>query len=281
MIEFLKKIFSYRIEFNFLLNPLMGIHITALKDYQGVTDVKREIPIIVSLSSTRENYKELPITIYSLLNQTLKPDRIILWLDEDYEDLTYLPYEISQFIKNGLEIKFVKNKGLYTQTYYPLKNFSDSIIVTANDSIYYQKNWLKNLYLSYIAHSSDIQVDKALMVDLNKSFKKWNFIRVKNCASFLHFPIGKYGVLYPPNCFKKEVLREDVYSKKIKDNCDLWYWVMALVHDKKIRVVENSTKLIISTNLIKSFCRNKVSIDFDSQLKLLISLYGQKILNKL
>ena len=41
--------------------------------------------LIVSLTSYPKRFDILPITIQSLLNQTVKPDRIILWLyEKDY-----------------------------------------------------------------------------------------------------------------------------------------------------------------------------------------------------
>ena len=147
--EFFSKILSFKFTTKGFLNPFIGLQINSIGDYKGVNELKREVPLIISLSSTREHFGELPITIYSLLNQSLKPDRIILWLDKEYEDLINLPYEITQFIKNGLEIKFVDRLGAYTNFYYSIKDFSDSVIVYAEDNIYYPNNWLKKLYLSY------------------------------------------------------------------------------------------------------------------------------------
>ena len=41
--------------------------------------------LVVSLTSYPSRFNILPITIQSLLNQTVKPDRIILWLyEKDY-----------------------------------------------------------------------------------------------------------------------------------------------------------------------------------------------------
>ncbi|MCQ2744253.1 MAG: glycosyltransferase family 2 protein, partial [bacterium] len=118
-----------------------------MKNLSGINNgdfshLKRENKIIVSLTSYRERFKKLPITIYSLLNQTLKPDKIILWIDNETEDLTTIPYEITRFIKNGLEIRFVKDIKSYTKAIYAFKEYTDSIIVTADDDIYYRKNWL-------------------------------------------------------------------------------------------------------------------------------------------
>ena len=53
-----------------------------LASYSGVNELKRETPLVVSLTSYEERFEDLTISIYSLLNQSIKPDRIILWLSD-------------------------------------------------------------------------------------------------------------------------------------------------------------------------------------------------------
>lgn len=287
MIKQFKKICSYKFHVKCLINPFLKYQISAMENYSGVNEnQKREPEIIISLTSYRERFKDLPATLYSLLNQSLKPDRIILWLNEEYEELTNLPYEITQFIKNGLEIKFVKDLGPYTKAIYSFKNYNNSIIVTADDDIYYPKNWLKKLYLSYIAHPKDIHVHRAHKVDLNLPYEKWEKHVVAETAEYGNFLTGVGGVLYPPCCFSKEVLREDIFLTQAPTADDIWFWVMALIHNRRIRVVNNHLKTLIATNIFQQLfsetlynknCNGKN----DEQLKNLLKYYRQNIEIKL
>lgn len=288
--ETIKRIFNYRFHLRWLLNPFIDFQINHLGDYPGTNSIKRETQIIVSLTSYRERFSDLPKTIYSLLNQSTKPDRIILWLDEECEDLTYLPYEITQFIKNGLEIQFVKDIGSYTKVIYAFKEFNNSIIVTADDDIYYPKDWLKKLYISYISHPEDIHVHRAHRVRLENGclvpYEQWQKHINEESASFDNFLTGVGGVLYPPHCFSKEVLRNDVFLKNAPKADDIWFWIMALVHNRKIRVVVNHIKNLTSVNLINQLFKNNLYKNNklggnDKQLRNLMKLYGQNILNKL
>ena len=286
MIKCLKRIFSYRFHLRGLFDPFIWIHIAALKNYPGVLRKHREVPIIVSLTSYEERFQDLPKALYSLLNQSIKPDRIILWLNEELKDTTSLPYEITQFVKNGLEIRFVKDIGPYTKAIYTFKEFRDSIIVTADDDIYYPKDWLKKLYLSYVAYSDDIQVHRAHRVDLEKPYEKWEKHVKEESARFDNFLTGVGGVLYPPNCFSNEVLREDVFIKNAPKADDIWFWIMALVHNRKIRVVDNHIKSLTCVSLFSQLFKNNLYKDNkkggnDSQLEKLMKLYGQNILSKL
>lgn len=283
---FFKRIFTYKFHIKGLFNPFINLQINSLGDYRGVTEIKRETPLIISLTSYTERYKDLPKTLYSLLNQSIKPDRIILWLDEEKNDLLSIPYEVSQFIKNGLEIRFVKDLRSYTKSIYAFKEFSDCIIVNADDDIFYPKNWLKALYLSYIAHPSDIQVHRAHRVNLSKPYEKWDKHVKEESARYDNLLTGVGGVLYPPNCFTKEILRKDIFLKYASTADDIWFWVMALVHNRKIRVVKNHIQTLTVNNIFtqlfaKTLYRQNRKGANDEQINNLMKFYGRNILNKL
>ena len=269
------------------INPFIFDEIGRMGECSGINDgMNRETPLIVSLSSSKKNYKNLPVTLFSLLNQSLKPDKIILWLDEEADDLTTLPYEITRFIKNGLEIKFVKNLNLYTNTICALDEFQKSIVVTACDNVYYRHDWLKNLYYSYIVSPNDIHIHRAFEVKVkDKSFapvKEWEFCVNSETAKYTNFPVASEGILYPPNCFKNEVFRSDVFLKYANDNDTIWFWIMAVVNNKKFRVVKNHNKSSIVLNIFDYLSERKAErLSFDFQLKSLMQFYGQNVAGKL
>lgn len=225
----------------------------SLGNYKGINALKREVQLVVNLSSERKNFNALKITLYSLLNQSLKPDRIILWLDEDTEDLNTLPYDITQFIKNGLEIEFRKELGKYTDTFYPLKELFSSVNVKASPYIYYPADWLKKLYLSYIAHPDDIHAHR---IDEN-------------------FIISTFGVLYPPNAFTKEALRKDIFLKNAPTSPDVWFSIMAAIHNRRVRIVKNPVKIFLPLKFNKNDERRKE--EFNNLMK----FYSANVKNKL
>lgn len=280
----IKQIYSFNIKEKLFFNPFIGFEISSLGNYQGVNiGIKRSIPVIVSLSATSDDYKNLPITLYSLLNQTMKPDRLILLISED-EDLQSLPYEITQFVKNGLEIRFVKNLNLYTTAYYAIKEAPYAVNLISKNGFFYNKNWLKNLYSSYIRYSDDIQVSKAIEIKYNSkeilSSKFWNKVTSTD-AKYSYIMDLNEDMLLPPNCFSKDFLREDIFSKFAPTNPELWYWVMALVNGRKLRTVKNAIKYPILNNFSQLI---KEKYDYDSidyELKELLKFYNQNIMNKL
>lgn len=284
--DVLKRIFTYRFQVRGLFNPFIQMQINSLGDYKGINCIKREVPVIVSLTSYPERFNDLPKTLYSLLNQSLKPDKVILWLDEDLKSLNSIPYEITRFIKNGLDIEFRKDISSYTKAIYALKEYPDTIIVTADDDIYYPEDWLKKLYLSYIANPKDIQAHRVHRAELNTPYKKWKQRINEESARFDNFLTGVGGVLYPPNCFTNEVFREDIFLKYATKADDIWFWINAILSNRKIRVVKNHIKTLICTNIFRQlflrtlYKENKHGGN-DVQLANLMKLYGQNILLKI
>ena len=288
----LTKILKTKFHLRFVFNPLVRYLSNCLGEELYTNHSKRTIPITVSLTSYEDRFEDLEIALYSIFRQTTRADRIVLWLSDKY-NLLELPYSITKYIKNGLEIKFVKDIGSYTKIIYALKEYGDTAIVTADDDIYYPKDWLENLYHSFLSSPDDIHVHRAHRVLFNKNkmfpYEKWNKHISEETARYDNFLTGVGGVLYPPNCFINEVLREDVFLKYCPNADDIWLWIMALMSNKKIRVVKNHSTTLTCTNIFRQigFTKGKTLYSQnqnggnDKQLENLIKLYGQNIFNKL
>lgn len=292
MVNILSKILKSRLHLRFVFNSLIRYNSNLMSKYVGINPVKRDVPIIVSLTSYEARFKDLEISLYSLLNQSLKPDRIILWLSDEIESLNDLPYEITKYIKNGLEIRFVKDIGSYTKAIYAFKEYQEAIIVTADDDIYYPKKWLERLYHSYIAHPKDIQVHRAHRVRLKDRkilpYEKWEKHVQEESARFDNFLTGVGGVLYPPNCFLSEVFRNDIFLKYASTADDIWFWFMALISNRRIRVVQNHIKTLSCTNLLRQILPNRKTLYSinstgrnDEQIENLMKFYQNNILPKI
>ena len=72
----------------------------------GITKEKKHPKLILSLTSFPQRMHDIHFTLYSLLNQTLKPDEIILWLgyNEFSNKENDLPLSVLSLKHNGLTI---------------------------------------------------------------------------------------------------------------------------------------------------------------------------------
>ena len=276
----------------FGFNPYIRYCANNMGERLYTNPVKRAIPIIVSVTLCREHFDYLELSVFSIFNQSVKPDRVILWLSDEYENLSYIPYNITKYIKNGLEIRFIKDLNSYNKIYYPLKEYSDSIIVTAEDNIIYSKDWLEKLYHSYIANSEDIQVHLAKRVScidgkisLPKNFGYIN----EEYASYNNIMETSGGVLYPPKCFVNEFFRKDIFQKYIPREDNIWTWLMAIVSGRKIRIVKNHNKTLACADFLEQLgiIKKKIlypkSVNENSEelLQALFDLYESNIKVKL
>lgn len=275
-------------KYNFIFNPFIKYKIGMLSNLVGTNEIRRATPIIVSISASDNNFDNMELTLYSLLCQIIRPDRIILWVSDKY-DISDLPYEITRFVKNGLEIKRVKDLQAYTKTIYPLQQYPNAIVVTASENVYYPKDWLMKLYHSYIASPNDIHVHVAheIKLDFNKksilTFTDWEKNITKETSEYTNFISETGGVLYPPNCFSSEAFRDDVFLKNNIFDPSIWFWFMGVISGHKVRVVKNHMKTIHSTDIINLLKVNqkKRNKKTDEQIKTLMEFYRQNILTKL
>lgn len=281
--NFLKFISLYKI-----YNPFVRLILPFISSVPYINQLKRDTEIVVSLSAEEENFDTLEYTLYSIFNQKIKPDNVVLWISNKYE-LTDLPYSVTKYVKNGLDIRFVDDKKSFTKIIYALKEFRNCIIVTADENIYYPKQWLSKLYLSYISSPKDIHVHSARIVAENNlkpaPQRVWKNPAKAEKADFVYFPVSTGGVLYPPECFVREVAREDIYGKKVNTSWEIWSWVMALVSDRKIRLVKNHINRFAVVDGLSAFKtytnRVKNRPHADEELAKLFEYYGNNLTRKI
>lgn len=200
-----------------------------------------ESPLIISLTSygTRVN-DLLPYTLFSLLEQTVRAFKIIVWLDFDHWNNENLPKSIKKMQRFGVDIKFCKDIRSYKKLIYTLKEYPNSLIVTTDDDQYYGKHIIEQLYKSYLKAPNHIHciLGHEPMFDKGKllPYNKWKK-NIKKSDSGLVFPLGGLGTLYPPFSLSKDVFDEDVFSRICPTADDIWFWAMGLKNNSQYELV--------------------------------------------
>ena len=204
---------------------------------------------IISLTSFgRRLINTAPYAIRSILNQSEKPDRIILWLS--YE--TNIPKELAILEQEGLEIKFCEDFRSYNKLIPALKHFPNDIIITIDDDVIYPIDWFKKTKLSYLKNPINIHVNRAHEIIVEgenlQSYKSWKF-----CVSTVEkeqsiFPTGVGGVLYPPNTLHPEIHYSSLFSTLAPKGDDLWFWAMARLYNTKYTIIEGGYKDLVYIN---------------------------------
>ncbi len=290
-IIFLKEKTKYKIK-DFLIRSRKNIkeRISSLKEKKynhppfykktktsGITSTKRTPLLIVSLTSYPERMTTIHFTLHTLLNQSIKPDKLILWLAKEQFPRREkdVPRRVRRLRKYGLSIEWCNDIRSYKKLIPTLKEYPNNIIVTVDDDIYYPSNWLELLYESYLNNKEIIHCHRAHKINFDENkkilpYKNWDKKTTNRDISFLTFFTGAGGILYPPQSLYIDVINNDLFMKLAPDADDIWFWAMAVLNSTKIKVVKNNiTKITVidetqDTGLWKSI---NITGENDTKLK--------------
>ena len=208
-----------------------------------------ETTLVVSLTSYPARMGTLHYALYTLLNQTLKPDAVILWLAEEEfpGGERDLPEKVLSLRRNGLGIRWTRNLRSYKKLVPALGAFPESVIATADDDFLYEADWLERLYADYERNERQVMVyaHRAHTISLSDkghllSYRTWDHAAWNTPGvSFLNFATGGGGSLYPPGALHPEVRNEDLFLELAPHADDVWFWAMAVLNGTRTRVVEN------------------------------------------
>jgi hypothetical protein len=214
--------------------------------------------VIVSLTSYPPRFATLHKTIASILQQSIQPKRLCLWIAEN--DISSLPRKVKLLAKFGLEIIPTHDIKSFKKFIPCFLENENEVIVTADDDVYYPKDWLRTLYAYHLKSPDNIICHRARQITVTQdgsinSYNLWPYI-TEEMASIFVFPIGNGGVLYPPDSFHPDIGREEVFSKICKYGDDIWFKAMSLhkmtickkinYYHKNFRHVRNSQKTTLN-----------------------------------
>ncbi len=187
--------------------------------------------IIVSLTSFGKRINDVAFTIESIMQQSMKANKIILWLDESFLT-TALPESLINQQKRGLEIKFTHDILAYKKIIPQLLYTPNDAIITIDDDVLYEYDILEHLIKEYLKSPDMIHCCRARKIELGQNgkllpYNQWKLQTNIGCDR-LNFLTGVGGVLYPPNSLDPDVLKEDIFTKLCKYNDDIWLVAMAL-----------------------------------------------------
>ncbi|GLL54498.1 glycosyl transferase [Bacteroides finegoldii] len=203
------------------------------KTEMGVTDKKyMDHDIIVSLTTFGKRLYDVALTIESIMEQTMKANRIVLWLQDDLKNTT-LPGSLELLKKRGLEIAFYKDIRSYTKLVPSLHKYPNDAIITVDDDLLYEYDVLEHLIVAYQHNPQYIYCHRAhqIKVDLSGKlmpYSDWGWEQYFELPSNLCFPTGSGGVLYPPHSLDVEVFSEKIFMDICPFADDVWFKAMAI-----------------------------------------------------
>lgn len=205
----------------------------------------RNFGLAVSLTSFPARIGLVYQAIESLFAQSVKPDRIILWLAESQfpGKEKALPQSLLEYVPLGLEIGWCGDTRSYKKLLPTLERCPDMAIVTVDDDALYSADFLAKLVKGSVDHPGEIICHRVtgIVIDTDGAFHALGGGLFAHAgARFLNKPVGNGGVLYPPHCLYRDVLNDSLVLELAPTNDDQWFWAQAVLAGTGIRAVEEA-----------------------------------------
>lgn len=257
--NFIYYLRSIKYKFLSLFNNKKGINIG-----EG-----RENKIIVSITSIPSRFTSLYLCLETIMRQSLKPDKIILYLGNNTKNME-LPQNLKKMKKRGLTIEYRDDKELkpHTKYFYAMQEHPNDIIITFDDDILYNKNVIKMLYESYLKFPNEVSAIRVHKITFNQDkinkYKNWIMeYKGKDTLIPSHYlcATGVGGVLYPPHIMPKETFNKENIKNLSLSADDLWLKVMQIKYKiKVVKALEKNYYLFVIKNS-QSIALNKTNVD--------------------
>lgn len=190
-----------------------------------------DAPAVVSLTSYGKRVSAVHQTIESIAHGASRPNRLILWLDED-EKLKNPPRALQRLQKRGLEIRQTRNFGPHKK-YFPFvvdeTRVGDEALVTADDDVMYPHQWLSQLIQARDESTDEIIAHRARRIGIQSGgvplkaapYSEWDLVQ-DTTPSLLNMATGTGGVLYPPIVLDALAKKGRAFEAELWHADDLW-----------------------------------------------------------
>ena len=220
-----KIIILLRSLYGYFLKWLYDIHLLRVP----VLGEKEQADVIVSLTSYGRRVREGVVcySVYSILRQSLQPQRIILWFSETEWNDANLPKRVAALRNKGVEIRYCKDMRSYTKLFPSLFLNPKESIVTIDDDILYSQHLIASLWAEYQAHPKDIIGTLVVQADLKQPYTDWRFAP-HGKQDLYYFAAGVGGVLYPAQSLQSDMLEYGLAARYAPYADDVWFWAASL-----------------------------------------------------
>lgn len=251
-------------------------------------NAKNKNDVVVSLTSYGKRVTDsLPFALYSLLTQTVLPDKIVVYLDEKEWSDAKLPTILREIEAKGVLFRYVEDLKSYKKLIPALQEFPNQPIITVDDDFYYNEHIIEWLMDEYE------QSDKKTVIG------SWGCIPVLRNGKYEPYTIWqdcKYGnehteyslfagngTVYPPHIFDEEISNKEVFMKLCPTADDIWFWVQEKRLAIRTQLISNAGYgLHVPVNRVYTYNPNQPGTLFyengvqgrnDEQLEALLTYY--------
>ncbi len=214
--------------------------------------------IIVSLTSYPARIKKIFNVLDSIMAQTYKPDKILLYLAQEQFAGKELPVDLSGYIVGGLEIHWCQEDMKSHKKYlYAFQEYPDDYIITIDDDFYYEEHMIEELVYYRDKFPGCVLARRTHLITAERDgsispYEMW----WGECQHYIGVPRMDLlattggGALYAPHLIGTEVFNTNNIRKYCMYADDIWLKVMELIGG--VPVVQVPTRLLDRSDTVFS-----------------------------
>ncbi len=199
----------------------------------GLNTKPRSEIIIASLTTYPGRIDTVYYAIKSIMLQTCKPDRIILWLANSQFPDKKLPQNLMQLMSRGLEIRYCEDYRSHKKYYDALlEQRKNELVITFDDDIIYNAKSIERAYKKHLEYPQAIVTNLAKIIKFDDEgqimpYKFWKKNPVSKEPSFGLSPLTGSGCLYPYGVMCETTFNWELIKSKALLADDIWISFMA------------------------------------------------------
>jgi len=188
--------------------------------------------LVISLTSYPARFDALHWTIMSLLEQTVRPDKILLWIAKG--DIDRLPDTVRALENDIFAVKTCDDLRNFKKIVPTLAAYPDAFVLICDDDTYYPEDWLKTLVDAFDpAHPTVVCTRAHRLAYLPDGriapYRAWERnvadVAMANPGTDI-LPTGNGGVLYPPGSLPPQTTDLELIRRLSETSDDVWLYFM-------------------------------------------------------
>lgn len=238
--------------------------------------------VIVSLTSFPARIYNLWLVIESLLRQSVKPQKIVIWLSKEQFTEDTIPQSLREIESRGVEIRLVDGDiRSHKKYYYVFQEHPNDLIMFADDDIIYPSDLIESLLLARTKCKSDKCVSHKYGYRMKWDnqghllpYKKWGCFYGEHEGNDLFFGSGG-GTLLRPCDLYSDVTNIDLALRLCPKADDIWLNAMAKIGGCEYRKVKDGPILSVQNkNDVPLYKENLRQNQNDIQLEAVMTFYS-------
>ncbi|ADO49248.1 glycosyltransferase [[Enterobacter] lignolyticus] len=205
--------------------------------------------ISINLTTTKSRLYLCSQTVWSLANQSVPVDKIVVWVSREAylsdEGIREEPAWAEKIRKSGTNVVFewVKNTGPYRKLFPALHAaMPDDILIYADDDAIYNEQWTESLLNDFYQHNQQYVVAARVRKIVKKknnlldTYRKFPLIRTSGVVDSDYIITGLGGVVLKKSHIKQTYLNNEDYLTVCPRADDIWISKLFLLSQASVYV---------------------------------------------